>query len=355
MIGLPSYTHEPQPTRPSTVTESKSTSALSRALKAFDVPETVGEFGGEEGARLFHAARLLMTHKEFLPAQQLLRKTLSIVPWSILTIKSLADCAFGLGQVAEGLKLLQALVRINDHPDHMVKLADALYDQGQDQEALRYYLSALRTLDESAPQLFEIYKTMGNIFVRSRDFESAEDNYNKAYRLNPHSAILRVNFGTLEIQRGNWDAAVQRLREAIVIDPSCDRAWVGLALTHRQFGDHQLSWANLARALDHNPMNTTALQLALSWVVKDERWEQVTAWLVKYLETNGEDAVMSLALAQLWFLRGRHGMARVELERTLALDPHVAGGADLLALIESEEMKGSHGGDESREGHNPLG
>lgn len=353
MIGLPSETHRPHLTRPSARAENPS--SLSRALKIFDAPEVSGEFGGEEGARLFQAARLLITHKEFAPAQQLLRKTLSLAPWSVVTIKALAECAFGLGQTGEGVKLLQALVRISDHPDHLVRLADALYDLGQDQEALRYYLSALRTLDESAPQLFEIYKTMGNIFVRSRDFDSAEDNYNKAYRLNPHSAILRVNFGTLEIQRGNWDAAVQRLREAIVLDPSCDRAWVGLAITHRQFGDHQLSWANLARALDHNPMNTTALQLALSWVVKDERWEQVTQWLVAYLSRNGEDSLMSLALAQLWFLRGRHQNARVELERTLALDPHVEGGADLLALIEEEEMKGSHGGDGTREGHGSLG
>ncbi|MGE0763290.1 MAG: tetratricopeptide repeat protein [Bdellovibrionales bacterium] len=319
---------------------------LHKALKNFAHDHGVTEFGNEESARYFHAAKLLMQHQEFYPAQKLLRQVLSVSPHSSATVYALAECAGHLGQKAERLQLLKALITLDDHPHYLLTLAQTFYEQGSDQEALKYYLQAVHLLPEDAGSLFEAYKNIGNIYVRCHDFESAEENYNRAHTLNPRSATLLVNFGTLAIQRNDWDGAIQRFREAIAVDASFDRAWVGLSLVHRQFGDFDLSWANLARALDLNPLNTTALQLALSWVVKDQRWALVSESLKQYMVLNDQDAVMSLALAQLWFLQGHFASARLELTRTLALDPAIQGGLDLLNLIEQEEMKRSHGWDE---------
>ena len=67
-----------------------------------------------------------------------------------------------------------------------------------------------------------------------------------------------VNYGTLEIQRDNLEAAVERFRKAVQLNEANDRAWVGLALVHRHMGDLELSRANIERALDINPKNKTA-------------------------------------------------------------------------------------------------
>ena len=339
------------PTRPSLSVSKDEISNLQKALKAFSQNEGLTEFGSEEVARYYQAAKLLMQNNEFVPAQKLLREVLKFACFSSATISALAECAGKLGQKQERLKLLTALVRIDDHPEYVLALADTYYLENFDQEALKYYLQALHLLPDDAPQFFEIYKNMGNIYVRCHDFVSGEEPYNRAYTINPHSATLLVNFGTLAIQRQNWDDAIQRFREAIAVDPGFDRAWVGLALVHRQFGDFDLSWANLARALDLNPFNTTALQLALSWVVKDQRWNLVCGAVQRFLIHNSQDAVMSLALAQLWFLQGNFIDARLELTRTLALEPTIHGGAQLLVLIAQEELKRSHGRDENREDH----
>ena len=349
MLGLQS--EKLLPTRPPLSTTREEISAIQKALKAFSQNDGLTEFGSEEVARYYQAAKLLMQNNEYLPAQKLLREVLRAAPYSSATISALADCAGHLGQAKEKLQLLKALVTVDDNPEYVLALADTYYLENYDQEALKYYLHTLHVLPENAPQLFEIYKNMGNIYVRCHDFESGEEQYNRAYTLNPRSATLLVNFGTLAVQRGNWDGAIQRFREAIANDAGFDRAWVGLALVHRQFGDFDLSWANLARALDLNPMNTTALQLALSWVVKDQRWSLVSESLKRYLLQNSQDAVMSLALAQLWFLQGDLRDARLELTRTLALEPTIHGGAELLQLIAQEELKRSHGRDENREDH----
>lgn len=318
---------------------------LQNALKEFTHRDGLREFESEETARFYQAARLLMQHQEFFPAQKLLRQVLNQSPYSSAAIFALADCAGRLGNSSERMKLLKTLITLDDHPQHLLALATALYEQGADQEALKYYLQGLNLLPDDSVMLFDVYKNIGNIHVRAHDFASAEEYYNRAYPLDPRSATLLVNFGTLSIQREQWDDAILRFREAIAVDPQFDRAWVGLAMVHRQFGDFDLSWANLARALDLNPLNTTALQLALSWVVKDQRWDQVTESLQRYLSLVDQDAVMSLALSQLWFLQGNLNAARLELTRTLALEPTIHGGEDLLKLITDEETKRSHGWD----------
>ena len=338
MLGLPSEI----PKTPKPFVE-KAPAPLDTALKEFSRDPEHSEFGSANAAEQFQAARLLMAHKEFLPAEKLLRSVLTQSPYSSAAIRAMAECARALGKSDERLHVLKSLVRIDDHPEHLLQLADALYDRGEDQEALRLYLTALRSMESDSPLMFDIYKSLGNIFVRCHDFESAEENYNKAYTINPDSATLLVNFGTLEIQRNNWNEAVQRFRDAIDVDQDFDRAWVGLAIAHRQFGDIELSWANLAKALDLNPENTTALQLALSWVVKDQNWTVVREWLRKYLERRSDDAAISLALAQLSFLQGWWVDARVELTRALSLDPEIAGGIELMRLIRQEQEKESHG------------
>lgn len=341
MLGLPSDSVK---SAPISATGPEPWNERDRLLREFSQGES--EFLSIETAERFQAARLLMQHHEFSPARKLLRAVLSEAPFSGAAIRAMAECAWALGQEDERLSLLRSLVRMDDHPQNLMLYANALYDGGRDQEALKLYLTALHSLESNSPLLFDIFKNIGNIYVRCHDFESAEDNYNRAYTLNSDSAPLLVNFGTLEIQKQNWSGAVTRFREAVELDPRSDRAWVGLAIAHRQFGDLDLSWANLARALDLNPENTTALQLALSWVVKDERWTTVCEWLERYLERRSDDPAMSLALAQLWFLAGRWQAARWEAVRALSLDPHLDGATELLSLIDREQLKESHGRDE---------
>ncbi len=342
MLGLPSETVK---THKSLV--EKAPNPLAAALKEFSRDPSHSEFGSAKTAEQFQAAKLLMAHKEFYSAEKLLRSVLTQSPYSSAAVRAMAECAGALNKNDERLNLLKSLVRIDDHPEHLIHLADALYDRGEDQEALKLYLTASRSLEADSALMFDVYKSLGNIFVRCHDFESAEENYNKAYTINPDSAVLLVNFGTLEIQRNNWNEAIQRFRDAIDVDNEFDRAWVGLAIAHRQFGDMELSWANLAKALDINSQNTTALQLSLSWVIKDQNWATVRSWLQTYLAERSDDAAMSLALAQLSFLQGWWTDAAIELTRALSLDPEIDGGRQLMKLIRQEQEKESHGREQS--------
>ncbi len=154
-------------------------------------------------------------------------------------------------------------------------LAELLFASGQDEEALTEYLNYLKLCDPNEERLYSCYKNLGNIYVRFGEFGLAEEFYNKAYALKPESVEIRVNFGTLEIQKDRLDVALNHFREALYRDLRSGKAWVGLALIHRSLGDHDLGYANLRSAIESVGAREMALQLHLEWSCQDHRVDQL--------------------------------------------------------------------------------
>ncbi len=223
----------------------------------------------ESDATLMENARTLMIHKEYQLAVSLLRSVLSRSPYFAPAIRRIGVCHRELGRLDHALKCFQILVKTEPRCENFILLADAFYIMERDQEAMRYYQTALMDVNIPVAELFNVYKNLGNIFVRSRDFETAEEYYNKAFSIDPRSDLLLVNYGTLEIQRENLEKALGYFREAIQMNSENDKAWVGLSLVHRHMGDFELSHANIERALDINSKNRTALRLLIEWGVCD--------------------------------------------------------------------------------------
>lgn len=236
----------------------------------------------------------------------------------------------------EALRILRAVLKINNCFETLFALAEHEYRMDLESEAFSHFQQALMVAPENAPELFEIFKCLGNIFVRRGDLDSAEDNYFKAHRLRPDSDVLYVNFGTLAIQRSEWDVATENFRNALGINMTNDKAWVGLAISHRMKGDFELAWGNLEAALQHNPLNEVALQLAVDWGLQEGRQSRVLEHLRVFLLEGGWNEKLSLAFAWLSFKRGDRDMAILELERLLAVNPGLDGALRLAQEMEAQ-------------------
>lgn len=221
----------------------------------------------------------------------------------------------------EALKVLRGVLKIDYRFETLHALGQVEYECDLVDEAFKHLQDAIMVAPEIGPELFDLFKTLGNIFVRRGDLDSAEDNYNKAHRLNPDSEVLFVNFGTLFIQRASWDEASNRFRRALSINSTNDKAWVGLAICHRMKGDFELAWGNIEAALEYNPLNEVALGLALDWATQDGREFRVLELIRQFLIEGGWNEKMSLAFAWLSWRRGEPQIARLELERLLAVNP----------------------------------
>lgn len=266
-------------------------------------------------------ARILAKHKEYKLALNLLREASNRDSHNPETLKLLAYCLEKTSRLNEALIVQKTLMTVDYGFDSLFGFATSLYKMGRDQEALDKYFEALSVLTEENDNLFELYKNMGNIFVRQGDFDGAEEYYNKAYTVNTTSDVLLVNFGTLEVQRNDFDKSLYCFRKAVEINPENDKAWVGLAMVHNQFGDSELAWANLETALDINSQNRTAVHLAANWGLRDGKTLKAIDALQNYLGSVEEDEDMSLVLINLFCTTGQIEKALLEIERVLLWNP----------------------------------
>jgi tetratricopeptide (TPR) repeat protein len=172
-------------------------------------------------------------------------------------------------------------------------------------EAQSDYPGALKCLHEAIdlslgddPILFDIYKAMGNIYLKCGDIDSAEEKYNLAHGINSEDESLLVNYGVLAIQKGDFDQAKQRFAHILENNNKSDVSWVGMALVHRSFADAELSRACLLRALDENPMNKLAITNFYQWCLQDGV-DANQDYIEHYLSINSDDDEMNkLAMRQ---------------------------------------------------------
>lgn len=195
------------------------------------------------------------------------------------------------------------------------------HELGSDDLSLQSYFECLSYVDSEKIELFDIFKNIGNIYVRKGDFESAEEFYNKAYSFNNCSDILYVNYGILEMQRGDLNKAKDRFRTALHVNSMNDKAWTSLAMVHFEFGDEDLAVANLKKALDINPSNKTAISFCYQKMNQNKHADFVIEAMQKFLDAKDFDEDVSCMLIQKFFEMGRIQLAILECSRLLLWNP----------------------------------
>lgn len=319
-----------------------------QALQQFDlefrlsekkVNEQRFEFERKNNPELAEAllnAKSLLQKNEVELAQRLYRSILKSEPYNELAIRGAAECAKILFQHDEALGVLRELIKKHKTSENYRLLGDQLYAMSYNEDAIEAYMRSLQAQDLEPQSLFQVYKNIGNIFLRLGDADSAEEFYNKAYTIDPEADILFVNYGSLYLYRGDYNKALARFREAVQLNDKNDKGWVGLAMIHREFGDLELAWANVETALDIQPANESAIKLVADWAMKDNETERAIGRLGSYLKLNNKDAVIAMWLSKFLYFANRLEEARAEIERALSLDPNLEGGADVLSVIRAE-------------------
>ena len=229
------------------------------------------------------------------------------------------------------LTLLKTLAYLQPDFDNYARYGQALLDGGELDLALEAFFDATLRVEDENSLLFEVYKNMGNIYVRKGDFDSAEESYHKAFALTPDSDVLQVNLGTLSVQKQDWSEAQDRFRKALELNSLNDKAWVGMGLCHYQVGEAHLAQATLENALDICPANRTAVHLMASWSLQANSVDRAVERLQDYLATQESDVDMSLVLIHLFCHQQKLDLAKIELERALCWEPMRG---DLVQLAE---------------------
>ncbi len=269
----------------------------------------------------FLNAKILCQNDEWALARVLIYDLLNQLPKHPEFLNLIASQSKQLTQL-EQLKIFQELALQNPNFDTSYNLAQFYYTKGEDDLALGQFMDTLNYGSDDIIKTFEVYKSLGNIYVRTKKFENAQKCFEKALVLNKYSDAISINMGTLAIQRNDLNSSLYYYREAVKVNPRNDKAWVGLALSHHQMGDFHLAKANLENAIEINPVNKTALILLANWTVQDKTSLSICEHLENYLSLVEEfDSEISLILIQIFCENEQWAMAKLEIERNLLWHP----------------------------------
>lgn len=302
-----------------------------------DFPGPASYFPTEQD--LLNNAQVLREADDVRLSRSLLIRGLQFYPNSFKLLKALAEVAEKLGDQPLALKCYQAMIKTDHSTEILLKCVSLMQSFNQHVEARDLLIKSLSEGQVETNYLFEVFKEIGNICVKNNDLDWAEEYYNKAFAVHPNSPQLLVNYGTLELQRNNYETALQRFRHALEQDPTYANAWIGLAFIHRSYGDIELSIANMTCALDHDPNNRTALRLFAEWSLALGRLEPVASRLESFLMSTPQDFEFSLLFARINTILGRYPIAWAAAQMAVAVDPSSIEAQEVLEEIKSRIRK----------------
>jgi tetratricopeptide (TPR) repeat protein len=231
-------------------------------------------------------------------------------------LRLLSQVQMSLKDFTGQLKTLQVLSHKSQSIEDKVKYMMALLAQGQRNESLDEALKLLTMPLSKAEKVF-VFKALIRIYSVENDFEGLEDVCRELHTLGITDAEVSYSHALVEAAKGELDQAIEHLRQAVVDNPAFDTGWAALGLYHYKKGDIELAKANLEKALDINPSNTTALKHISNWV-DDSQPDELNATLEKvnyYLQKFNFDEEISGCHANLLIKKGQAYLAKLEIDK----------------------------------------
>ncbi len=290
-------------------------------------------FANETVALLLYNAKVLFNFNDFHDALILLREALNLDANNVALLELCQKTLKNIGCHAESLHVLEAAQRISYSPGKSIELARLYVANEQNDMALAQLFDVLSQLISDEALLFETYKNIGCVYLKEKEFDLAEEYFHKAFAIDFNNDNLLVNLGVLEYLKKDVSKSLSYLREAINNNQKNDKAWVGLAMAHLEFGDKDLSWSNLTKAIDIEPLNRTALILLSDLAESDSQLEFCQNALIRFLESENFDEQISHLLINTFIKRNDFQRAQLESLKTYLWNPESAKNEQLYNKI----------------------
>ncbi|HUY15434.1 MAG TPA: tetratricopeptide repeat protein [Terriglobia bacterium] len=130
---------------------------------------------------------------------------------------------------------------------------------------LTFYQAALA----NAPHSADMHNNLGIIYWRRHDLPQAEQEWHKAYQLEPRSIFALDNLGLLCSREKRYGEAEYYLQKALLLSPHDVTALVNLGQTEEYLGHQAEAEADLRQAVAVAPLNVRAL-VKLGELLQDE-------------------------------------------------------------------------------------
>lgn len=294
------------------------------------------EPGSEDG--VIALASLAMDANHNAQAIEILNDFLKKQPAADRALETLGDAYTNLGETSGAADAYKRATALNDDPELRNKLADALYEDNQLEEAASVYEKVLAEDASNAAVL----QRLAQIYRRQMKYADARDLLGRALRRNPTNVLLRFDLALVDRDEGKFDESVQGF-ESLLKDT--EKASYNQeekrrrALFYTQIGiirslqtrfDDAIASFNNVRTLS-DPSDRSRVDLMIADIYKDARnIDKAEATLRTAMESSPASRELQIAYADILASRGR-------TEESLQILQKLAGGQtpdlDLVSAI----------------------
>ncbi len=261
-------------------------------------------------------------------SETLFRHALDVTAGNYIAYNGVGLVLRNQGKVDEAVPYyLSALRSRPTFSDARVNLGDARIAQGRADEALTETLEALRLKPDSPIA----HANLGAALNKLGRKDEALMHYREAIRLNPNSAVARCGFGMILYDQGQKDQALEELREAIRIKPDYADGHYDLGWLLAQLGRVDEAAIQFEEAVRLHPADAEA-HFNLGNALGDQgkladAMDQFSAAI--RLKPNYANAHLNLGKAMA--MSGQLDASIAQFQEALRLDPELAEARENLA------------------------
>jgi Flp pilus assembly protein TadD len=271
-------------------------------------------------------------------AADLLQKKLQSDPASLSLAEALSSVLILQSRFQEAIQVLSPIAK--QHPTDAK--AQSLFLQtlvlGHDPgaEAVAKHLLA------SDPHQWEVLYFLGVLRQQAGDDVSARDDFNRSIALNPDYADTHHRLGLVLLELKDSSAAEEQLRKAIALGDDAPEVHVALARALRSLGDSEAAQQQFQLYQQQLQVQAARAQAANKAQQGDQAEaagnpQQTVEDYRDALALDPQEPVLAYKLAMALDKTGDRSGERAALEKTIALDPHMALAQNQLGYLDSGE------------------
>jgi tetratricopeptide (TPR) repeat protein len=268
--------------------------------------------------------QMLTENLELDGAMQCAHEAIALAPENPEPYYDLAEALRLKGDFEGALAQLRRVIELNPNfPRAHRQLGLVLRQQGSYQAAAQELQEAVR--DDPADAEVRYY--LGSVFLKLNDLDRAQENLAEAVRIDPYNSAAHITYAGVLNRVDKSEDAQQEIKKAQELDrlkanAGRSRILLGTAGAHLKKGEIDAALGVLRQAVDLSPEYTEAhFQLALAMQKKGSPPVAVEKALRRVIELNSKFPPAHLQLGLLLLKAGRTDEATKELREALTLAP----------------------------------
>lgn len=226
--------------------------------------------------------------------------------------------------LAESLAMRSAELSQMMNPTPLTTLGRIYGRGGENEKAEHFFLQALQLCEAQPDQsmLFKIYRNLGVLYGKKRDFVRALENFRLAVQTNPDDAESRFGLGVAYFDNGDTESALREWARTVQIDPQHIRAWERLADIGSRFPQYYgVAFEAYQRLTELEPRNWRWWLGYAHLAGSMNRLTPALAAAEQAVALAPNNADVLTVLARLHTLAGRAAHAETILQRAMVLAP----------------------------------